>query len=116
MRLPLNALARYRRICELEAAMNAEGVVRLSVRAVGWLIVAAALAYPMDWVVWKLRGSAGMAELPMAQMTSAPLKGNKTEFYYDGEITVDCSRSLFPEGSASPCWYLRRHPEMITQY
>jgi hypothetical protein len=41
---------------------------------------------------------------------AAPLKGNKTEFYYEGTGPVACAKSLFPQNGSNPCWYVRRHP------
>jgi hypothetical protein len=97
---------------------RAEHAVRLSVRIAGWLIVAAALAYPADWAVWRIRVAAGggMGQVPVSQVTAARLKGDKEGIYWDGITDLDCSRSLFPQDSYSACWYLQRHTEVITTY
>jgi len=41
---------------------------------------------------------------------STPLKGDKTEYFYEGTGPVSCSESLFPQSGWQPCWYLRKHP------
>lgn len=82
------------------------------------ILVCAALAYPADWLVWRIRMAwgAGLTDVPVSQVTAAELKGNKEEYYWDGNVTISCSRSLFPQSTYSPCWYLRRHMENVTRY
>jgi hypothetical protein len=94
-----------------------EHVISILVRLAGWLLVAAALAYPVDFAVWRTRVAMGngMGQVSVSQITAAELKGNKEEYYWDGNISLDCSRSLFPEGLYSACWYLRRHSETIAR-
>jgi hypothetical protein len=39
-------------------------------------------------------------------------KANKVEYQVDSvrpEEDVPCARSLFPQGGAAPCWYVRKH-------
>jgi hypothetical protein len=94
-----------------------ERAIGILVRLAGWLLVAAAVAYPVDFAVWRTRVAmgSGMGQVSVSQITAAKLKGNKEEYYWDGNISLDCSRSLFPEGLYSACWYLRRHSETIAR-
>ena len=82
------------------------------------LLAVALLAYPLDWAVWKLQSAAGrgMDSVNVTQLTAATLKGDKFEVYSQQQTSVDCSRSLLPEAGAGPCWWLRRHPQIVQQY
>ena len=76
------------------------------------------LCYPADWAIWRLRAMAGggMDEVTVTQTTAATLKGNHFEVYSPNTGPVPCSRSLLPQAGAGACWWLRRHPQIITQY
>lgn len=93
-------------------------VIHWIVRGVQALLAAALLIYPADWVIWKAQTlfGGGMSSVQVSYVTTAELKGNKEEYYADGTDTVACSRSLFPQGGASACWWLRRHPEVNQRY
>ena len=67
-----------------------------------------AIGYLGDWAVFTLRGKP-MDSVSVNRFLSVPLKGNKTEFDYEGSLPVTCAESLFPQNGSSPCWYLRRH-------
>ena len=86
-------------------------------RRVEWIVVVALAGfvgvYVGDWAVYKLRGSPH-GTVTVSRMLTVPLKGNKTEFDYQGSSDVPCSFSLFPQGGQSPCWRLRRHPIQTT--
>ena len=92
-------------------------MVRIVVRSIAGLLVAALLAFPLDWLIWRIRVAAGggMDRVSVRQVTVAALKGNKDEYYIDGSVEVDCSRSLFPQAGAGACWWLRGHREVTTQ-
>jgi hypothetical protein len=75
----------------------------LGVLAVG------ALIFVGDYVIFFVRGKP-LDTVNVTRYMAAPLKGNKTEFYYEGSGPLSCSRSLFPQSGWQPCWYLRRHP------
>ncbi len=98
--------------------MTAERVIRGMVRGVGWLLLAALAAYPVDWAVWRVRVAmgGGMDTVDVNHYTVAELKANKEDWYIDGTVTVPCSKSLFPEAGSGACWWLRRHAEQITRY
>ena len=82
------------------------------------LLAALLLAYPLDWCIWQLRmlRGQGLGSVDVTQTTAATLKGNHFEVYSQQVTTVNCSRSLLPEAGAGPCWWLRRHTQLVTQY
>jgi len=93
-------------------------IAHLLVRtAIGIGIVVGA-AYPLDWVVWRVRVAAGggMDTVQVNHYTVADLKNNKEDYYIDGTTTVDCSKSLFPEAGSGACWWVRRHTDVIAEY
>ena len=95
------------------------GFLRLQLRR-GLLLLTGALllVYPLDWVVWRVRLASGngMGSVPVTSTTAATLKGNHFEVYSQNTTTVDCSRSLLPEAGGGACWWLQRHPQVLTQY
>jgi hypothetical protein len=92
-------------------------MVRIVVRCLAGLLLAAALAYPVDWLVWRVRVAfgSGVDRVTVSQVTVATLKGNKSEYYVDGSTEVECSQSLFPQAGAGACWWLRGHSQLVTQ-
>lgn len=76
------------------------------------------LLYPADWAVWRLLMAAGhgMGTAEINETTAATLKGNHFEVYSEQRTTVNCSESLLPQAGAGACWWLRRHPDVVTQY
>ncbi len=82
------------------------------------LLAMVLLCYPIDWAIWHLRALAGtgMDEVTVTETTAATLKGNHFEVYSQNTGLVACSRSLLPQAGAGACWWLRRHPQVITQY
>lgn len=88
------------------------GTTLMVVVAIGLLL------YPVDWALWRLRMAVGggMGTVTVTSMTAANLKGNHFEVYSTDTVPVDCSRSLLPQAGAGACWWLRRHPQQITQY
>lgn len=92
--------------------------LRILGRAALVLLVGALAAYPVDWGVWRVRVArgGGMGQVEVTELVAAQLKGNKEEYYENGAATVACSRSLYPQGGNSPCWWLERHRDEITRY
>ncbi len=82
------------------------------------LVAVLLLAYPVDWMLWRLRmlTGNGMDAAVVTETTAATLKGNHYEVYSQETTSVNCSRSLLPEAGAGPCWWLHRHPQIVTQY
>jgi hypothetical protein len=101
-----------------EATATETKVIRWLVRTCGAVLAAALLIYPADWALWRVRVAlgGGMGSVQVSMLTIAELKGNKEEYYPDGTDTAACSRSLFPQGGSSACWWLRRHPEVVEKY
>ncbi|HTV08151.1 MAG TPA: hypothetical protein VMD97_03800 [Candidatus Aquilonibacter sp.] len=93
-------------------------VIHWIVRSAQVLLAAALLVYPADWLIWKAQTlfGGGMGSVEVSHVTIADLKGNKEAYYPDGLNTIACSRSLFPQGGSSACWWLRRHPEIVEHY
>lgn len=97
-------------------------MTRIAVRLLAGLLVLAVLFYALDYAVWRVRllGATGIDFAQVNRMSVAPLKGGKEEYYFDGTGSEACAVSLFPpftlQGFATPCWWLRRHPQVVTRY
>jgi hypothetical protein len=93
-------------------------VIKLIVRTFLYLVLAVIAAYPIDWAIWKLRVATGggMGQEQVSHMTSAAMKGGKASYYYDGTAMMDCSKSLFPQAGVGACWWVKRHPVVVTEY
>jgi hypothetical protein len=84
------------------------------------LLIAAAVLYSADWLMYKLRGSP-TDKITVSLFVSAPLKNEKQEIDYIGQEQWSCTRTLFPfppyqQNQSSPCWYLRKHTNQVTTY
>ena len=86
-------------------------VWRIAIRTLVGLLVTAVLVYLGDWAIWSVRAKmgGGMGTAQVSRFVVAPLKGNKEEYYFDGTVTVECSRSLFPQAGSGACWWVERH-------
>ena len=73
------------------------------------ILAVAALAFVGDYAVFQLRGKPH-DQVTVTRYMAAPLKGNNTEFYYEGTEPVSCAKALFPQNGWNACWYVRRHP------
>lgn len=73
------------------------------------ILAAGAFIYVGDYAVFLLRGQP-LGQVNVTRYMAAPLKGNKTELYYEGSGPLSCAKALFPQNGWQPCWYLRRHP------
>lgn len=82
-------------------------------RAAVALALLFAAVYLGDMAIYKLRGSP-QSKVSVNRYLTVPLKGNKTEFDYQGTLDVPCSLSLFPQGDETPCWKLRKNPNQNT--
>jgi hypothetical protein len=93
-------------------------IIRWLVRGAVAIFAIALLIYPADWLTWKMQTlfGGGIGSVQVSRFTVAELKGNKEEYYPEGTDIAACSRSLFPQGGNSACWWLRRHPEIIDRY
>ena len=93
-------------------------IIHWLVRCVVALFVVALLIYPGDWLVWEVQKlfGGGIGSVQVSHVTIAELKANKEEYYADAPDVAPCSRSLFPQGGYSACWWLRRHPQVVERY
>jgi hypothetical protein len=73
--------------------------------------------YLADCAVFEIRlaHGTGLSTASVEQYLKTSLKGQKSEFYFQGTVSENCTRSLFPQRVAlhwtPPCWWLKRHPQ-----
>ena len=79
------------------------------------LLVAVAAIYLIDTAIYFLRGKP-TGSVMVTRLLAIPLKGGKTEYDPAGTSSVNCTLSIFPQGSANPCWYQRRNPTEVIKY
>lgn len=84
-------------------------LVRWLLRVAMTLVALFVVVYVGDLLVFKMRGSP-QGKVSVTRMLTLPLKGNKTEYDYEGVLDVPCAVSIFPQGGMSPCWQLRKNP------
>lgn len=91
---------------------------RMLARVCAGVLLLVALAYPLDWAVWRVRVArgGGMGSVQVEMFTVAALKGGKEDYYPDGTATVPCSTSLYPQGGNGACWWVKRHREVTQHY
>ena|ERR1700722_1653598 len=87
----------------------AQMILRWLALTVVAILAAAALLFVGDYAVFMLRGKP-QDQVTVTRYMSAPLKGNKTELYYEGTGPMPCAKAIFPQNGWQPCWYMRRHP------
>ncbi len=92
--------------------------LRMVLRGLGIIALVAAVAYPADWAVWRVRlaRGGGMGQVEVSLFTVAELKGGKEDYYPNGTIVLGCTESLYPQGGFNPCWWQQRHRELIQRY
>jgi len=88
-------------------------VIRIALGWVARILLAAAVAlaavYVGDFVVFTARGKP-MDQVVVNRYMTAPLKGNKTAYYFESSGPEPCAKTLFPQAGRAACWRLRRHP------
>jgi len=91
---------------------------KMLARALLALLIAAAVAYVLDFAVWRARVAAGggIGQVSVDLIIAAELKGGKEDYYPQGTVILPCSHSLYPQGGNNPCWWQQRHREKITRY
>jgi hypothetical protein len=104
--------------------MNTGAVAPLGVRlrrmffaAVLALVAAVALAFVIDFLIFRIRVAANWnpyGSVNVDHYYAVAEKSGKTEFMFDPPQAQTCSHSLFPQSGYQPCWYLNRHPEQRT--
>jgi hypothetical protein len=81
------------------------------------IVAAAALAFGLDWVIFRIRFAAGWNPYGSATVRhhyAVLLKNGKTSFIFDPPGPQTCVNALFPHVGDLPCWYLVRYPEQVT--
>jgi hypothetical protein len=84
-------------------------ILRWTVLTLLCTVALAALVYLGDYVTFLVRGQP-QDQVAVTRYMAAPLKGDKTELFYEGSGPMACAKSLFPQNGLQPCWYLRKHP------
>jgi hypothetical protein len=81
------------------------------------IVGVAALAFGLDWAVFRVRVAANWGpygSVTVEHYDAVLQKNGKTSFIFDPPGPQTCVNSLFPHAGDLPCWYLRRHPEQVT--
>lgn len=93
-------------------------IFKMLLRSLGVLLLIAAVLYPVDWAVWRVRVArgGGMGSFQVDLYTVADLKGGKEDYYPQGTTVVTCSRSIYPQEGNTPCWWVERHREVVQHY
>src|SRR5579875_2419377 len=104
-------LFRDRVLVEEAAGLGMRKLLRVLEDGLKWLMVAAVVLWVGDWAVFRVETARGRGydSVQVEQYLGTPLKGNKTEYDYEGTAAVNCARAIFPHGGAPSCWWLRRH-------
>jgi hypothetical protein len=91
---------------------------KMVLKAVGILLLGAALLYVGDFAVWRARVAAGggMGMVTVDLYTVADLKGGKEDYYANGTVSMPCTKSIYPQAGSNPCWWVERHREMVQHY
>lgn len=91
---------------------------KMLARGIGILLLAAAVLYPLDWAVWRVRVArgGGMGSVQVDLYTVADLKGGKEDYYPQGTTAMPCSKSIYPQAGNDPCWWVERHREIVQHY
>lgn len=74
-------------------------------------VILFAVVYVCDWAVYRLRGSP-QSKVRVNRFVTIPQKASKSEFDFLGTFDEPCAEALFPQADESPCWQLRRHPDV----
>ena len=92
---------------------------RLLVVSVLTIVGAAALAFVVDYAIFRLRVAANWnpyGSVVVDHYDAIPQKSGKTELIFDLPQPQTCVHAVFPHGGSPPCWYLSRHPEQRTNF
>ncbi|MGA3294903.1 MAG: hypothetical protein ABSE45_13080 [Candidatus Acidiferrales bacterium] len=68
--------------------------------------------YAGDYAALRYRMARGSPNSVLSTVTilyAAPIRGDKLSVFTDQPDKQTCVRSIFPQLSYMPCWYLRRH-------
>jgi hypothetical protein len=87
---------------------------KISLSIVAALIIAAALCYSGDYLVWRYRLATGhnpYGTLTVQFYYAIQEKSGKTEYDFQPPQQETCVNSIFPHAAYLPCWYERKHKE-----
>ncbi len=90
---------------------------RIFVAVILTVVGAAALAYGLDYAVFRIRAAThgnAYGSVTVNHYYAVLLKNGKTQFIFDPPQAQTCVNALFPHEGRLPCWYLSRHPEQRT--
>lgn len=76
-----------------------------------------ALAFGVDYAVFRIRTAANWnayGSVTVRHYTAVLQKNGKTTMTFDPPADWTCVNALFPHAGYLPCWYLKRHPEQVT--
>jgi hypothetical protein len=111
-------VSREREECMAEDFVIEKFAFKMVLKAVGILLLGAALLYVVDFAVWRARVAAGggMGSVTVDMYTVADLKGGKEDYYANGTVALPCTKSIYPQEGSNPCWWVERHREMVQHY
>jgi len=92
-------------------------LLRIFVAAIALVVGASALAFGLDYAVFRLRVAANRnayGAVTVNHYTAVLQKNGKTTLTFDPPTPWTCVNSLFPHQGWLPCWYLSRHPDQRT--
>ena len=92
-------------------------ILRISAGTILSLLATAALAFGIDFAIFRIRGATNRNAYGSVVVThyyAVLQKNGKTQFIFDAPAPQSCVNALFPHAGVLPCWYLRRHPEQRT--
>jgi hypothetical protein len=90
---------------------------RIFVAVILAVVGAAALAYGLDYAVFRIRAATSRnayGSVTVNHYYAVLQKNGKTQFIFDPPQAQTCVNALFPHAGWLPCGYLRRHPEPRT--
>ena len=90
---------------------------RIFVAVILIVIAAGALAYGLDYAVFRVRAAAhrnAYGSVTVNHYYAVLQKNGKTQFIFDPPQAQTCVNALFPHEGSLPCWYLSRHPDQRT--
>jgi hypothetical protein len=108
-----------RRGTQLPSAGIKRWLKRVSIVGIASALVITALAYAVDYALFRYRVAANRQAYGLITVTSydaIPQKSGKTQFIFHPPEPRTCVNALFPHAGYVPCWYLQRHTEQVTDF
>jgi hypothetical protein len=90
---------------------------RIFLRTILGLIAIAAIAFILDYAIFRLRAATNRSAYGSVKVThyyAILQKSGKTQFIFEPPQSQTCVNALFPHSGWLPCWYLNRNPEQRT--